>query len=675
MSSIALFDDLQAYAIHPVDVDHAALASLASERRARTKVRLPLFNCRRYGGARSSKGSLRHDPNVVAISGVEGDYDAGAVSLAEAAERLRRHDVAAVLYSSPSSTKEKPRWRVTALTSEELEPAKHGALLARLNGALGGVLADESFDLSRSYYIGHLDSAADFQCEIVEGRYIDRCDDLDAIAESKRGGAGAREIGEGRRQTDDRDPLLTLDQVTDILRHVDCSPETVGRHADAVPFYASMRFVLGREGIALPAAVEAWGLGYDGDAEWLHKTWSSLDAGVTVDERPFERVARAALEPRGLSSLLTPLSRATLADDFGPVVDEQALPQPGRWARFKPMRFGEIRPDLSRRHLVKNLIPRTGTVAVVGEYGARKSQIVLDLGVAIAAGLPWCDRKVMPGLVIYSAGEGVEGIAARLEAIRRYRKLALDIPFVLVRGPDLRRQSDVDEFIAFCGAESETAGLPVRLVVEDTLTSHTPGMDENAQKDMSTVVANQRRIVEALDCVVMPVHHFGKNVERGARGSTVLSADLDTELHIEADADVSTLRQHKQRDMERGAPIRFRARSMVIGVDGEGDIVTAPYVEPETELDLFGDEGGLAAALGAEAWRRDWRSDRWVGVPMARVLGLDHTSKADRRRVVAAIDERIGDGTLVVERVPDSARHMREWVRLAACPPGPDWLQ
>jgi hypothetical protein len=58
-------------------------------------------------------------------------------------------------------------------------------MLARLNGALGGVIDDESFTLSQSYYYGHLYECAEFRVEITEGEPLDLCDHLDRIAIGK----------------------------------------------------------------------------------------------------------------------------------------------------------------------------------------------------------------------------------------------------------------------------------------------------------------------------------------------------------------------------------------------------------------------------------------------------------------------------------------------------------
>jgi hypothetical protein len=104
----------------------------------------------------------------------------------QAVEMLERAGVRAVLHSSASSTPEKPRWRVLCPLSEKRTPDARAALVARLNGVLGGILANESFTLSQSYYVGRVPggtytTAVTFE-DADEGSCIDELDDLDELA-------------------------------------------------------------------------------------------------------------------------------------------------------------------------------------------------------------------------------------------------------------------------------------------------------------------------------------------------------------------------------------------------------------------------------------------------------------------------------------------------------------
>jgi hypothetical protein len=124
------------------------------------KKSLPLIKLARFGSTKSEKGSLRHDANVLAVSGLEGDHDAGKMQLEEAAARLQDANLEAVLYTSPSHTPAAPRWRVLLPLSRECAPEARAPMVKAVDAVLGNnVLAAESYTLSQSYYIGQVRGA------------------------------------------------------------------------------------------------------------------------------------------------------------------------------------------------------------------------------------------------------------------------------------------------------------------------------------------------------------------------------------------------------------------------------------------------------------------------------------------------------------------------------------
>ena len=146
----------------------------------------PLIKLAMFSSHRTAAHSLRHDANVTWVTGIEGDYDRGEVRMEQAVEMLERAGVRAVLHSSASSTPEKPRWRVLCPLSDKRTPDARSALVARLNGVLGGILANESFALSQAYYVGRVPggmytTAVTFE-DADEGQCIDELDELDELA-------------------------------------------------------------------------------------------------------------------------------------------------------------------------------------------------------------------------------------------------------------------------------------------------------------------------------------------------------------------------------------------------------------------------------------------------------------------------------------------------------------
>lgn len=170
------------------------------------KAACPLIKLATFGEQRTANNSLRHDANVLTVSGLEGDYDDGVVTIDEAAEKLVFAGVTAMFYTSPSHTDQAPRWRVVCPLSREYPPAKRRRFVARLNGVLGGILAPESFALSQVYYIGRVNGSP-YATRSVDGLCIDVIDELEGIAIDNAPKEG-KQRGEKAREARDADPVI-----------------------------------------------------------------------------------------------------------------------------------------------------------------------------------------------------------------------------------------------------------------------------------------------------------------------------------------------------------------------------------------------------------------------------------------------------------------------------------
>lgn len=178
----------------------AALALRVQMVTAPTKAELPWLKLARFGDLRTDRGSLRHGANILAITGIEADYDGEQMSFDQAVLLVERAGILALLYISPSYTEGKPRWRVLCSTSQELPPGDREKLVARLNGMLGGILAPESFTLPQAYYYGAPADRPAPRVEYIDGRPIDLLDHLDGGAIG-RGGSVAHDGGAARNVT------------------------------------------------------------------------------------------------------------------------------------------------------------------------------------------------------------------------------------------------------------------------------------------------------------------------------------------------------------------------------------------------------------------------------------------------------------------------------------------
>jgi Virulence-associated protein E-like domain len=175
--------------------------------KASTKSKLGWLKLAQFGKVQSTKedgtpgNCLRHDANATGFSGIELDYDGEVIGFEEAVGRLQALNVRFLIYTSPSHTVAKPRWRILLPVSRlDLSAEMRGKLCARINGAMGCIFARETFVLSQSYFYGRaLDNPApDHRCEVIDGRLIDLCDDLykfekDGMPPTAEAGTGANE--------------------------------------------------------------------------------------------------------------------------------------------------------------------------------------------------------------------------------------------------------------------------------------------------------------------------------------------------------------------------------------------------------------------------------------------------------------------------------------------------
>ena len=182
---VTFFADYAAAAKHEMVLDLDDLVRRIKTTTGPTKAGLPWLKLARFGEVRTAKGSLRHDGNMLSISGIEADYDDEAMSVDEAVQRLVAAGVLAIVYTSPSHSEDAPRWRVLCPLAQEYTPDERDRFLARLNGLFGGIFANESWTRSQSYYYGSINANPSHRVVPIEGTPIDLISELDMFAQGK----------------------------------------------------------------------------------------------------------------------------------------------------------------------------------------------------------------------------------------------------------------------------------------------------------------------------------------------------------------------------------------------------------------------------------------------------------------------------------------------------------
>ena len=226
---------------------------------------------------------------------------------------------------------------------------------------------------------------------------------------------------------------------------------------------------------------------------------------------------------------------------------------------------------------IKGLLPAEGLVFIYGPPSVGKSFAVIHLGLAIAAGLEVAGCKTNKAPVIYVAAEAGNGARKRLVAAKQSLELEDDLPLALVAvAPNLGRgDGDADLLITAIIEQMGHVDLNGAVIILDTVARVTPGMEENSSKDTGVFIANADRIAKEFSGLVIGVHHPGKNLENGLRGSSALLGAADTVIAVsKTDGERRVATVQKQKDGEDGQSFTFSLGVVEIGYDEDGDTVT-----------------------------------------------------------------------------------------------------
>jgi len=277
---------------------------------------------------------------------------------------------------------------------------------------------------------------------------------------------------------------------------------------------------------------------------------------------------------------LTPTKRETVLRAFDAAAGIDSVPNiiPFAWAR-------DLSVDFSRPQLVEDLIYPGAFVLTYGESNTGKTFLMFDLAVTISQGKQWFGRDTMKGLVVYIAGEGVNGVALRKMAYEQRQILGPDAQLVVItRAVDfLTDAADIPALVALIKQLETDSGHKCVAVFVDTLARAIPGGSDSEATDMGMFIKGADAVRAQLDCALIAIHHAGKDISKGARGHSSLRAAVDTELLVEGQADPRQVSCTKQRDLERAPSFAFDLELQVVGHNPKGKPVTSCVVKVTDE--------------------------------------------------------------------------------------------
>ena len=227
-----------------------------------------------------------------------------------------------------------------------------------------------------------------------------------------------------------------------------------------------------------------------------------------------------------------------------------AVGESNDYPSLKIMNRKQLAERPMKKWLIDQWLPEGSLACMYGPPSSGKTFMALDMGMSIQNNLMWHGHEVMPGKVVFMAGEGVDGLKSRIAAWEiAHGFSSLDAEFHVTGDVVNLLHHHTSDRLLSSFKESGEPGL----VIFDTLNRYMVGGNENEASSMSDVFRTLREIIDETGTSILLIHHTGKD-GRTERGSNSLRATCDVMLAVKKKL---VLKVDKQRDAAVTSPIHF----------------------------------------------------------------------------------------------------------------------
>jgi hypothetical protein len=218
--------------------------------------------------------------------------------------------------------------------------------------------------------------------------------------------------------------------------------------------------------------------------------------------------------------------------------------------------------------LIHNVIEANVLAVLAGPRASFKSFIALDWAMKIA-----CAGNA----VVVLSGEGA-GLGRRAEAWMQQHGSGQSLEDLQLLALESVANLNAEEEMAGLQQAIEEAGIRPALVIVDTFSKFSAGLDENSNQEVAEYLSKLTVGVRERYCsTVLLVAHSGHGDAKRPRGASALMANPDAEYIVErpdAQAMVVTVTRERFKDTASMAPLAFEAIEVDLGrVDKYGEAV------------------------------------------------------------------------------------------------------
>jgi hypothetical protein len=245
--------------------------------------------------------------------------------------------------------------------------------------------------------------------------------------------------------------------------------------------------------------------------------------------------------------------------------------------------FDQCGAFVQKRSILKGIVNRGETLALVGPPGSGKSGLITEIVVHGASMMDWRGHRAKEacGWVIFALERG--DLFKRRLKVYQQRDGLHGLPIAVADAViDLLSPNCVDTIVSTVREAERQFGCDVGGIVIDTYAKGIAanGGDEDKARDQNRAAANLRNVQSKIDVHIALVGHTGKDESRGARGSNAHLGDVDVMIQISGDA-IKTAKVVKGNDQPERTVAEFKLEAFELGRDEDGDPITTAIVSSE----------------------------------------------------------------------------------------------
>lgn len=248
--------------------------------------------------------------------------------------------------------------------------------------------------------------------------------------------------------------------------------------------------------------------------------------------------------------------------------------------------------------IIEGVLPESGLCGLAGQSQSGKTVVALDMAKSLVLGEKWLGKYDVPNAcgVVYVPYESRENVRRRWRAIYKDTNGKTgDVPFQLVKAPPIMAsRKEWEGFaatLAVIGADFlREHDAPLKVCFIDTLAASGMVARENEADSWAVVIDNLNSICEALNIVIILLHHAAKSQEAENiwRGSSSSYAALEVVLGVKVEKHEGEVTRRwiytdKSKDGDTGYIADLAFQAIKVGVKASGADMFAPVLRADTD--------------------------------------------------------------------------------------------